>query len=174
MDHYIPKRRVPVTLWSDAVQAVQGQLFLDLDATRKRHQTILEKLNESGTFLPLAIGDEGRTCLFNKSALVRVTVGRPVIQSDVYARGFQPWREEEAEVQFNDGTSLSGKIWMPLLRDTQRLSDFMNQQGGGFFVLTTHSGLHLVNASAVARIALSESAGAPLANGSPEEDRIAG
>ena len=83
MDHYIPKRRVPVTLWSDAVQAVEGHLFLDLDATTKRHQTILEKLNESGLFLPLAVGEEGRTSLFNKAMLVRVTVGRQVIQSDV-------------------------------------------------------------------------------------------
>ena len=174
MDHYIPKRRVPVTLWSDAVQAVEGHLFLDLDATHKRHQTILERLNESGTFLPLAIGEEGRTCLFNKSALVRVTVGRQVIQSDVYARGFQPWREEEAEVQFADGTSLTGKIWMPLRRESQRLSDFMNQQGAGFFVLTTPTGLHLVNAAAVARIALSESAGAPLAGSASEGDGAAG
>ena len=173
MDHYIPKRRVPVTLWSDAVQAVQGQLFLDLDATHKRHQTILERLNETSPFLPLAVGEEGRTCLFNKAALVRVTVGRQVIQSDVYARGFQPWREEEAEVQFNDGTSLSGKVWMPLGRATQRLSDFMNQQGAGFFVLTTPSGLHLVNAAAVLRITLSESAGAPLTGGPSEANAIA-
>ena len=174
MDHYVPKRRVPVTLWSNAVQAVQGQLFLDLDATHKRHQTILERLNESGTFLPLSVGEEGRTCLFNKASLVRVTVGRNVIQSDVYARGFQPWREEEAEVHFSDGTSLSGKVWMPLQRDTQRISDFMNHQGSGFFVLTTHTGLHLVNAMAVTRIALSESAGAPLAGGDLDQDAIAG
>ena len=173
MDHYIPKRRVPVTLWSDSVQAVQGQLFLDLDATRKRHQTILERLNESTVFLPLAVGEEGRTCLFNKSAVVRVTVGRHVIQSDVYARGFQPWREEEADVQFSDGTSLSGKIWMPLERESQRLSDFMNRQGAGFFVLTTQTGLHLVNATAVARITLSESSGAPLGDGEPRQDAIA-
>jgi hypothetical protein len=173
MDHYIPKRRLPVTVWSNAVQAVQGQLFLDLDATHKRHQTILEKLNESGTFLPLAVGEEGRTCLFNKAALVRVTVGRQVIQSDVYARGFQPWREEEAEVTFGDGSLLTGKIWMPLERDTQRLSDFMNQRGAGFFVLTTPAGLHLVNAAAVARIALSESAGAPLGMGTSEGDTTA-
>ena len=174
MDHYIPKRRVPVTLWSNAVQAVQGQLFLDLDATRKRHPTILDRLNESAAFLPLAVGEEGRICLFSKAALVRVTVGRQVIQSDVYARGFQPWREEEAEVQLNDGTSLTGKVWMPLERDTQRISDFMNQRGAGFFVLTTHTGLHLVNAAAVTRINLSESAGAPLAGGEPRQDAIAG
>ena len=174
MDHYIPKRRVPVTLWSNAVTAVQGQLFLDLDATAKRHQTILEKLNESGTFLPLAVGDEGRTCLFNKSMLARVTVGRQVIQSDVYARGFMPWREEEAEVLFGDGTRLSGRVWMPLHRESQRISDFMNHHGSGFFVLTTPTGLHLVNAVAVSQIALSESAGAPLAGGASEPGALAG
>jgi len=173
MDHYIPKRRVPVTLWSNAVQGVQAQLFLDLDATTKRHQTILEKLNESGSFVPVAIGDEGRTHLFNKTMLVRLTMGRQVIQSDVYARGFQPWREEDAEVLFGDGTSLSGRVWMPLTRDSQRLSDFMNQQGSSFFVLTTSTGLHLVNAAAVVQIALSESAGAPLTGGQPEQDAVA-
>ena len=173
MDHYIPKRRVPITLWSDAVQGVQGQLFLDLDATAKRHQTILEKLNEHGSFVPVAVGEEGRTHLFNKLMLARVTVGRQVIQSDVYARGFQPWREEEAEVEFGDGTTLSGRVWMPLTRESQRLSDFMNQQGSGFFVLTTSTGLHLVNAAAVVHIALSESAGAPLAGGAPEQDAVA-
>ena len=173
MDHYIPKRRVPVTLWSNSVQAVQGQLFLDLDATHKRHQTILERLNESAAFLPLAVGEDGRTCLFNKAALARITVGRQVIQSDVYSRGFQPWREEEAEILFGDGTTLSGKIWMPLERETQRLSDFMNRQGAGFFVLTTSTGLHLVNAAAVARMTLSESSGAPLANGPQGADAIA-
>ena len=173
MDHYIPKRRLPVTLWSDAVQAVQGQLFLDLDATHKRHQTILEKLNEGGSFLPLAVGEEGRICLFNKAMLVRLTVGAQVIQSDVYARGFQPWREDEAEILFGDGTVLSGRIWMPLRRETQRLSDFMNQQGAGFFVLTTRTGLHLVNAAAVSRITLSESAGAPLGGNGSEQDSVA-
>ncbi len=173
MDHYIPKRRVPVTLWSNAVLAVQGQLFLDLDALSKRHQTVLEKLNESGSFLPMAVGEDGRTCLFNKAMLVRVTVGRHVIQSDVYARGFQPWREEEAEVLFGDGTSLTGRVWMPLTRASQRLSDFMSQQGAGFFVLTTHTGLHVVNAAAVVQVTLSESAGAPLTGGSPDQDALA-
>ena len=30
MDHYIPKRRVAVTLWSSGLEAVAAQLFLDL------------------------------------------------------------------------------------------------------------------------------------------------
>src|SRR5262245_15088593 len=47
MDHYIPKRRIPVTLWSNDLQGLQGSLFLDLDAAGNRHQTVLEKLNES-------------------------------------------------------------------------------------------------------------------------------
>ena len=172
MDHYVPKRRVPVTVWSNAVHAVEGHIFLDLDATQKRHQTILEKLNESGTFLPLAVGEEGRTCLFNKAMLARVTVGRQVIQTDVYARGFLPWREEEAEVLFGDGTRLAGRVWMPLQRETQRISDFMNQQGSGFFVLTTPTGLHVVNAAAVTQIALSESAGAPLGGGASQTKAV--
>jgi len=164
MDHYIPKRRVSVTHWSRDLQGVAGWIFLDLDASGVRHQTILEKLNESSPFLPAAVGEEGRIHLFNKSRLVRVTPGRQVLQSDVFTRGFLPWREEEAEVALSDGVTLQGKVWMPLQRQSQRLSDFMNQQGAGFLVLLTAVGPHLVHPSGVVEIRLSESAGAPIAS----------
>jgi hypothetical protein len=163
MDHYIPKRRIPVTLWSNDLHGVQGHLFLDLDAEGNRHQTLLEKLNESARFLPLAVGPEGRIHLFNKHRLSRIAAGRQVIQSDIFARGFQPWREEEAEVTMADGATLSGRIWMPLQRDSQRISDFMNQHGWEFFALITPIATHLVNSVGVVDVKLSESAGAPLA-----------
>lgn len=162
MDHYIPKRRIPVTLWSTELHGAAGQIFLDLDSTGNRHQTILEKLNESSPFLPVAMGEEGRIHLFNRRRLSRVVPGRQVLQSDVFARGFEPWREERADVVLTDGTHLSGRIWMPLERETQRLSDFLNQCGPGFFVLITLSGLHMINAASVVELALAESAGAPL------------
>jgi hypothetical protein len=162
MDHYVPKRRVPVTLWSGELQGVTGHIFLDLDSSGSRHQTILEKLNESSRFLPVAIGEEGRIHLINRQLLTRVVPARQVIQSDVFARGFEPWREERAEVVLTDGTHLSGRVWMPLERETQRLSDFMNQRGSGFFVLVTNGGVHLISASAVVDLEQAESAGAPL------------
>jgi len=162
MDHYIPKRRIPVTLWSSALQGMPGQIFLDLDPDGNRHQTVLEKLNESATFLPVSVGEEGRVHLYNKARLVRVTLGRQVVQSDIYARGFQPWREEETDLLLADGASLTGRVWMPLQRSTQRVSDFMNQQGPTFFVLHSASGTHLIHTSAVVEMKLSESAGAPL------------
>ncbi|MEK7329235.1 MAG: hypothetical protein AAB290_05125 [Candidatus Eisenbacteria bacterium] len=163
MDHYIPKRRIPVTLWSGDLTGLQGWIFLDLDAAGNRHQTVLEKLNETSRFLPVAIGDEGRIQLVNKHRVSRVTTGRQVIQSDVFARGFQPWREEEAEVGLDDGTTLAGRIWMPLQRESQRISDFMNQRGWEYFALITPIAVHLVNTAAVVGIQLSESAGTPLA-----------
>jgi hypothetical protein len=171
MDHYIPKRRVPVTLWSRDLQGVAGSIFLDLDASGVRHQTILEKLNESSPFLPAAVGEEGRIHLFNKSRLVRVTPGRLVLQSDVFTRGFQPWREEESEVVLADGLTLQGKVWMPLQRESQRLSDYMNQQVGGFFVVLTSVGPHLVHPAGVVELRLSESAGAPVASLGEEASR---
>ena len=168
MDHSIPKRRIPVTLWSADGPSVQGLVFLDLDAARHRHQTIHEKVNESARFLPVAVGAEGRIHLFNKSRLLRITAGRQVIQSDVFARGFDPWREEPAEVALLDGTLLEGRVWTPLARATQRLSDFMNMQGAAFFVLLTGTGTHLVNTAAVVEMRLIESAGAPLMAGEGE------
>jgi hypothetical protein len=163
MDHYIPKRRIPATLWSNEVHGLPGQIFLDLDASGSRHQTILEKLNESAPFLPVAVGEEGRVHLFNRQRLTRVAPGRQVIQSDVFSRGFEPWREERADLVLTDGAQLSGRVWMPLERETQRLSDFMNQRGSGFFVFITLTGFHLVNAAAVVELEVAESAGAPLA-----------
>lgn len=163
MDHYIPKRRIPVTLWSGHLPGLQGWVFLDLDASGNRHQTVLEKLNESTRFLPLAVGGEGRIQLVNKRRLTRLTTGRQVIQSDVFSRGFTPWREEEAEVALDDGTLIAGRIWMPLQRETQRLSDFMNQRDGEFLALVTPIAVHLINGASVVAVQLSESAGAPLA-----------
>ncbi|HKQ57480.1 MAG TPA: hypothetical protein VJY35_06400 [Candidatus Eisenbacteria bacterium] len=172
MDHYIPKRRIPVTLWSSQLTGLQGWVFLDLDAAGNRHQTVLGKLNESSNFLPVAVGEEGLIQLVNKRRLARLTTGRQVIQSDVFARGFQPWREEEAEIALDDGTTLAGRVWMPLERESQRISDFMNQSGGEFFALVTPVGVHLVNSTAVVTVKLSESAGAPLATA--EADGAAG
>ncbi len=162
MDHYVPKRRIPVTLWSPQVQGVGGLMFLDLDPTGGRHQTILEKLNESTPFLPLSVGDQGRIHLFNRRTLTRVSPGRQVLRSDVYARGFRPWRDQRADLVLVDGVHLSGRIWMPLDRDSQRLSDFLNQQGAGFFVMTTSTGFHLVNTLKIVEVELTESVESPL------------
>jgi len=171
MDHYIPKRRLPVTAWSRDLKGVTGHVFLDLDVRTARHQTILDKLNETSPFLPMAIGPEGQVHLFHRERLARVTPGPQVLQSDVFARGFQPWREERASVLLDDGHSLSGHVWTPLERETQRLSDFMNVHGSRFFVLRTSTGLHLVNGAAVVELALDEGVGAPLGdawtNGEP-------
>jgi hypothetical protein len=164
VDHYVPKRRIPVTIWSGDRKGVQGFVFLDLDAAAGQHQTILQKLNESAAFLPAAVGEDGVSHLFNKARVTRVTAGRQVLQSDVFSRGFQPWREEEADVILMDGTQLDGRVWMPLQRETQRVSDYLNQIGTGFFVLLTATAVHLVNASAVSEVVLRESEGAPLQN----------
>ena len=63
-----------MTLWSTALGSVQGWVFLDLDATGNRHQTLLEKLNESSRFIPLAVGNEGRIQLVNIQRVSRVTL----------------------------------------------------------------------------------------------------
>jgi hypothetical protein len=63
----------------------------------------------------------------------------------------------------DDGTTLAGRIWMPLQRETQRISDFMNQRGWEYFALNTSIAVHLINTASVVGIKLSESAGAPLA-----------
>jgi hypothetical protein len=162
MDHYIPKRRVPVTLWTRELDGVAAHVFLDLDARGERHPTLLDMLNQSHPFLPVVVGDEGRVHLFRRTHLVRVTPGRQALASDLYARGFREWREERVELALADGTRLAGRVWMPLERQSQRLSDFLNQLGSRFFVLITPAGTHFVNASAVVQVELDEGAGAPL------------
>ena len=163
MDHYVPKRRIPATLWTGDRRDVAGWLFLDLDAPGGQNPTLLDALNLSAPFLPVVVGDEGRVHLFRRDQLLRVTPSRHVMPSDLYARGFQEWREERADVMLVDGTHLSGRVWMPLERASQRLSDFLNHLGTRFFVLITPNGTQFVNAIAVAEVGLDEGAGAPLA-----------
>jgi hypothetical protein len=162
MDHYIPKRRIPIQFWSADHGAAEGQIFLDLDPSGSRHQTILTQLNSPSRFLPVATGADGRIELINRTRLLRLVPGPDVLQSDVFTRGFAPSREEDAEVWLTDGSCVAGRVWMPLERPSQRLSDFMNQRGREFFVLLRGREVHLVNAVAVARMAVAESAGAPL------------
>jgi hypothetical protein len=90
-----------------------------------------------------------------------------VVQSDVFDRGFKPWREEPAELLLSDGTMLAGRIWMPLERETQRISDFMNGRGA-YVALLTPVAVHLVNAAAIASMQVSEAVGAPLARASTD------
>ncbi len=162
MDHYIPKRRISMTYWSAEDGAAEGQIFLDLDPSGSRHQTILAKLNSSSRFLPVATGPDGRIELVSRQRLLRLVPGPDVLHSDVFTRGFTPSREEDAEVWLNDGSSVTGRVWMPLERPSQRLSDFMNLRGQEFFVLLRGREVQLVNAAAVSRMSLAESAGAPL------------
>ena len=167
MDHYIPKRRIPIRFWSADHGAAEGQIFLDLDPSGSRHQTILTQLNSPSRFLPVATGADGRIELINRTRLLRLVPGPDVLQSDVFTRGFTPSREEDAEVWLTDGSSVTGRVWMPLERPTQRISDFMNQRGREFFVLLRGREVQLVNAVAVARMAVAESAGAPLTSRAP-------
>jgi hypothetical protein len=162
MDHYIPKRRLSITYWCADSGVADGQIFLDLDPSGSRHQTILAKLNSPSRFIAVASGPDGRIELINRTRLLRLVPGPEVLQSDVFTRGFAPSREEDAEVWLTDGSSVSGRVWMPLERPTQRISDFMNQRGHEFFVLLRGREVQLVNGVAVARMAVTESAGAPL------------
>lgn len=164
MFHTRPMRRVPVRLWPADGTVVEGQVFLELDPAGSQHPTILEHLNEASRFLPVAVGPEGSIQLFAKARLARVTADPSVLQSDVFNRGFRPWREEEAEVWLADGSSVSGSVWIPLERPTERISDFMNRSNWAFIVILTVSGVQLVNAGLVVRMDLTESAGAPLAS----------
>ena len=163
MDHYVPKRRIPATLWTGDRRDVAGWLFLDLDACGAHHPTLLDTLNLSTPFLPVVVDDVGRVHLFRRDRLLRVTPSRQVMPRDLYARGFQEWREERADVTLIDGTRLTGRVWMPLERESQRLSDFLNHLGPRFFVLITPNGTQFINGVAVAEVGLDEGAGAPLA-----------
>ena len=117
MDHYIPKRRVPISLWSADIGAAEGQIFLDLDPSGSRHQTILAKLNSPSRFLPVATGPDGRIELVNRVRLLRLVPGPDVLQSDVFTRGFTPSREEDA------GTGV--------LRPAARTGSAPGERGGG-------------------------------------------
>jgi hypothetical protein len=100
-----PNGAFPIRFWSADHGAAEGQIFLDLDPSGSRHQTILTQLNSPSRFLPVATGTDGRIELINRTRLLRLVPGPDVLQSDVFTRGFAPSREEEAEVWLTDGSS---------------------------------------------------------------------
>ena len=153
MDHHIPKRRVPITFWCADRGEAHGQIFLDLDPTGGRHRTVLAWLNSPSRFIPVAMDPDGRIELVLRSRWLRLVPGPDVAQSDVFAHGMAPWREEDAEVWLTDGSSMVGRVRMPLERPTQRLSDFLNRLGSDWFVLRQGPVTQLVNGAAVVRVA---------------------
>jgi hypothetical protein len=152
MDHHIPKRRVPVTYWCSERGEAHGQIFLDLDPTGGRHRTVLAWLNSPSRFIPVVTGPDGRIELVDRSRWRRLVPGPEVSQGDVFAHGVSPWREEDAEVWLTDGSSMVGRVRMPLERPTQRLSDFLNRLGSDWFVLRQGPVTQLVNGAAVTRV----------------------
>ena len=162
MDHRIPTRRVPVTYWTVDQGQAHGQIFLGLDPTGDRHQTVLARLNSPSRFIPMASSPDGRIELINRTRLLRLAPGPEVSRGDVYAHGGTPSREEDVEVWLIDGSSVRGHLWMPLERPTQRLSDFLDRKGSDWLVLRVATGLQLVNGAAVARWVPMPAVDAPL------------
>lgn len=161
MDHRIPKRRVPVSFWCTDRGAAEGRILLDLDPTGRRHPTILSRLNSPSRFIPVETGPDGRVELCNRSRWLRLVPGPDVPADDVFAPGRGPSREEETDVWLTDGSRLSGRIWMPLERPTQRLSDFVNQRPDAFIVLRRDREVQLLNVAAVARMGWAGGGDAP-------------
>ncbi len=150
--YYVPKRRVPVVVWLDGRRMWRGHLFLDQRSGSQRTQTLLEKLNESQPFIPLAVAEGDAIELIHKPFVLRVTPGAGAEHGEVFSRDARLMRQEGVELAFRDGSTLVGTIWMSLSHESQRVSDYLNDQAGRFFPLLAGSTVHLINAAAVLRV----------------------
>ena len=83
MDHRIPTRRVPVTYWTVDQGQAHGQIFLGLDPTGDRHQTVLARLNSPSRFIPMASSPDGRIELINRTRLLRLAPGPEIGRAHV-------------------------------------------------------------------------------------------
>jgi hypothetical protein len=150
--YYVPKRRVPVVVWMDSRRMWRGHLFLDQRTGAQRSQTLLEKLNESQVFVPLAVGEGDNIELIQKPFIFRVTPGAGAELTEVFVRDARLSRQEGVELVFRDGSTLMGTMWMALSHESQRVSDFLNDQAERFFPLMAGTTAHLVNAASVMRV----------------------
>jgi hypothetical protein len=162
--YYVPKRRVPVVVWMDSRRMWRGHLFLDQRAGGEHCQTVLEKLNENVPFIPLAVAEGDAIELIHKPFVLRITPGASAERTELFQRDVRLSRQEAVEVVFRDGSTLMGTIWMALSHESQRVSDFLNDQAGRFFPLLAGTTTHLVNAASVMRVrVLQPSPAVPLA-----------
>ena len=122
-------RRIRHHAGSSDLPGVVGSIFLDLTPPGISTRTLLEKLNESRTIPSGRVGLEGRIHLFNKRRLTRRHRRTARwFQSDVFACGFRPWREEEpAEI-----CCWTERCWRVASgcrssAPSQRISDYMNE-----------------------------------------------
>jgi hypothetical protein len=150
--YYVPKRRVPVVVWMDSRRMWRGHFFLDQRTGAQRTQTLLEKLNESHPFIPLAVGEGDTIELIQKPFVFRVTPGAGAENSEVFPRDARLTRQEAIELVFRDGSTLMGTLWMALSHESQRVSDFLNDQATRFFPLIAGTTVHLVNGASVMRV----------------------
>lgn len=173
--YYVPKRRVPVVVWMDSRRMWRGHLFLDQRGGGQHCQTLVEKLNENLPFIPLAVGEGDTIELIHKPFVFRVTPGAGAERTEMFPRDARLSRQEGVEVVFRDGSTLMGTLWMALTHESQRVSDFLNDQVDRFFPLIAGAAVHLINASSVMRVrVLQPSPPVPMAPGGEGHDPLGG
>ena len=151
----IPKDRALVTLCLPPVAPSERYLFLSALAESHRGQeTVSDLLLNPRRFVPV-LDDEGRTSLVRKSAIRWVRVAEPETAEWLFFEAREAAPVVGAEVEFEDGSRLSGNLWAIAPPGEQRVSDLVNRQER-WLHLETGDGLYLINLEHVRLVHASE------------------
>jgi hypothetical protein len=151
------KYRLPVLLSVADGPAVAGWLSLSRSAeARNGPQTLLERLNENVSVLPIVHNDV--THLVNRT-LIEWAEPAPGVEPSLVGPPYAVTREEVACIWLRSGRKLDGVIAMEMPKGFNRTSDFINSPDD-FFMLRCGERIMLVNKRRVRDVRIA-SAGGP-------------
>jgi hypothetical protein len=151
---YMEKRRVDVRVSQSGHDPLDGFFCLALaGGPHEAPQTVLGLLNSPLRVIPFIVEGDGSVILVTRQNVDWVMTPEHVESGLVYPSGYVVTREEPAELEFMNGTTMDGLIQMAG-QGAGRASDFLNGRDDFYPVLTRH-GILLVNKSRVRETRLS-------------------
>jgi hypothetical protein len=149
----VPKTQVRVSL-SSAGETVEGFVFV-AEFSELTHGTerVGELLNQhSETFLPVRDSRGERVVLYNKQAIISLTVLEQERRDwEVEELEFSP--AEKIEITLTNGEVMRGITYLDPRPEKSRVSDLLNRQEESFVVLVREEGVTYVSKRYILRVA---------------------
>ena len=146
----VPKSQVRISLASP-VETVQGFVFVaEFSEHTRGAERVGEILNHAAAFLPVRDLRDDRVYLYNKAAIISLTVLEPNRRDwEIEELEFSP--AERVDLTLTTGETLSGITYLDPRREKSRMSDLLNRPES-FIVLVREEGVTYVAKRFIVRV----------------------
>jgi hypothetical protein len=128
-------------------EPLDGALMLYRHGAEGRQETLLELLNASNEVIPFIKAD-GNVLLLTRTNIGWVFISSGVAFTLLARPEAPPTRRQRVQLRFTDARRIDGAIQWNALEEHRRLSDFLNECGQ-FFLMVTGIGFLVVNRAQV-------------------------